>query len=387
VSRLRRVGFNLLFLVPGETAGTQVYARNLIPALAEASPDLEPVVFVNREAADLELDGAEVVSLNVSGRRKVRRSFAEQRLFPKLTREHGIDLLHSLGTWAPVRPGVVGVVTVHDVIYARIPGTHTRATRMRWRALVPPAARGADRVITLSNASAADISEVLSVPRDRIDVIYVAGRPPGPATPEAELRRRLGLGDARIILCVSPRRPHKNIGRLFAALTRLDGDRAPLLVIPGKPTPLEGKLDREAARLGIADRVRCPGWVSDEDLEGLYEMATCLVVPSLIEGFGIPVLEGMERGVPVACSTASALPEVAGDAVRYFDPLDEAEIAAAIAELIANPELREELAAAGHERARRFSWERTACQTIESYERAWAKTAPGLTGVISTSKA
>jgi glycosyltransferase involved in cell wall biosynthesis len=143
-------------------------------------------------------------------------------------------------------------------------------------------------------------------------------------------------------------------------------------VNPGYRTTFEAEIDREAARLGIADRVRFPGWVSDEDLEGLYAAATCFVFPSLIEGFGMPVLEAMERGLPVACSNAASLPEVAGDAVRYFDPLDEAEIAAALAELIEDAELREKLASAGRERARLFSWERTARLTAESYERAWA---------------
>jgi glycosyltransferase involved in cell wall biosynthesis len=243
---------------------------------------------------------------------------------------------------------------------------------MRRRVLVPAVARSAARVITPSAAAAADIREVLSVPRDRIDVIPMAGRQRGPATPEGELRERFALGDAPIVLCVSPRRPHKNTARLFAALARLKRDPAPILVMPGYRTRFEAELDKEATRLGIADRIRCPGWVTNEDLEGLYEMATCFVVPSLIEGFGIPVLEAMERGVPVACSNAPSLPEVAGDAVRYFDPLDDAEIAAAIAELIADADLREELAGAGHKHARLFSWEQTARETAESYGRAWA---------------
>jgi len=101
------------------------------------------------------------------------------------------------------------------------------------------------------------------------------------------------------------------------------------------------------------------------------------VMPSLIEGFGIPVLEAMERGLPVACSTAPSLPEVAGDAARYFDPEDEGEIAEAITELIRDSGLRERLVAAGYERARRFSWEATARQTIESYERAWDRNGSG----------
>ncbi len=373
MSELRRVGLNLLYLVPGETGGSEVYARNLVPKLAEVRPDLELVAFVNREAADLALGGVRVVPVDVSGRGRVRRVIAEQRRLPRLVREHGIQLLHSLGTSAPSRPRAVSVVTILDVIYARQPEAHTPLRRAGMRLLVPRAARGADRVITLSEASAADISDVLGVPRQRIDIAYLGGKPLGDATPEPELRERLDLGEGPLILSVSARRPHKNLPRLLEAFARLEADPAPLLVLPGYPTSFEGELEREAWRLGIADRVRFLGWVSDDDLEGLYRVALCFVFPSLAEGFGIPVLEAMERGLPVACSNASSLPEVAGDAARYFDPLDEGDIAAAIGELLESPDLREELASAGRQRAALFSWERTARETAQSYERAWAE--------------
>jgi glycosyltransferase involved in cell wall biosynthesis len=376
MSELRRVGLNLLYLVPGETGGSEVYARNLVPKLAQERPDLELVAFVNREGADLALGGVRVVSVDVSGRGRVGRVLAEQRRLPRLVREHGIQLLHSLGTSAPSRPGAVSVVTILDVIYASHPEAHTLLRRAGMRLLVPRTARAADRVITLSEASAAEISRVLGVPRERIDVAHLGGKPPGPATPEPELRGQLALGDAPVVLSVSARRPHKNLRRLLAAFARLEAEPAPLIVLPGYPTPFEHDLQKEARSLGISDRVRFLGWVSDEDLEGLYRAATCFVFPSLAEGFGIPVLEAMERGVPVACSDASSLPEVAGDAARYFDPRDEAEIAAAVGELLDSPDERERLARAGRERAAQFRWERTARETVESYERAWAEGHP-----------
>ena len=371
MSELRRVGFNLFFLAPGYTGGTGVYALNLIRKLAEMSPELERVVFVGREGADLEFDGAEVVRVEVDGRPLERRLRAEQRLFPRLVRDHRIDLLHNLFTWAPVGLGAASVATIHDVIYAHFPRMNSSTARADWVAAARPGAQAADRVITPSEAAATDVTRVLGVPPDRIDVIHQAGKPLGPATPEAELRERLGLGDATVILCVSPRKPHKNTVRLFAALGRLDQKSSPVLVMPGYPTRFEAEIDQEAVRFGIADRVRLLDWISDEDLEGLYGMARCLVVPSLIEGFGMPVVEAMERGLPVACSNAASLPEVAGDAARYFDPRDEGEIADVIAEVIEDTGLREEMVAAGRECARRFSWERTARKTIESYERAW----------------
>ncbi len=372
MSELRRIGLNLLFLVPGETGGSEIYVRQLIPKLAEARPDLELVAFVNREVAGTDLGVSEVVEVDVSGRERLRRVLAEQRRLPRLARRSRIDLLHSPGTSAPRRPGVVSVVTILDVIYARHPEAHTLPMRLGMRVIVPLAARGADRVITISDAAAADISDLLSVPPERIDVTHLGGRPIGPSTPEPELRRRLGLADGPLILSVSARRPHKNVARLIEAFARLDGDPAPQLVLPGYETPFEGELRRRTAELGVADRVRFLGWVTDEDLEGLYAAAACFAFPSLAEGFGLPVLEAMQRGVPVATSDAGPLPEIGGDAVRYFDPLDVGAIAAALSDLLEDGTLRERLASEGRERARAFTWERTARETAVSYERAWA---------------
>ena len=372
MSELRRIGLNLVFLVSGETGGSEIYVRNLIPKLAEVRPDLELVAFLNREGAGADMGATEVVEVDVSGRGRARRVIAEQRRLPKLARRHGIDLLHSPGTSAPRRPGVVSVVTILDVIYARHPEAHTLPMRLGMRMIAPLAARGADRVITISHAAASEIAEELGVPPERIDVTHLGGRPIGPATPERELRARLGLREGPLILSVSARRPHKNLTRLIEAFASVAVDPAPLLVLPGYETPFEDDLRRRAEELGVAERVRLLGWVSDEDLEGLYAGAACFAFPSLAEGFGLPVLEAMQRGLPVACSTAGPLREVAGDAALYFDPLDVGAITAALSDLLGNARLREELTSAGPRRAESFTWERTARETVESYERAWA---------------
>jgi glycosyltransferase involved in cell wall biosynthesis len=116
--------------------------------------------------------------------------------------------------------------------------------------------------------------------------------------------------------------------------------------------------------------VRFPAWLSSEELEGLWSIADAFVFPSLYEGFGLPVLEAMARGVPVACSNVSSLPEVAGEAALLFDPRDEAAIAEALRRLLSEPALAETLRTRGLERARQFSWERTARLTLDSYARA-----------------
>ena len=297
----------------------------------------------------------------------------EHLRLPRLARRHGIDLLHSPGTSAPRRPGVVSVVTILDVIYTRYPEAHTLPRRLGMRVIVPLAARGADRVITISHAAASDIADELKVPPERIDVTYLGGRPIGPATPEPELRRRHGLGEAPLILSVSARRPHKNLSRLIEAFAGISADPAPLLVLPGYETPFEDELRGRTRELGVGERVRFLAWVSDEDLEGLYAAAVFFAFPSLAEGFGLPVLEAMQRGVPIASSAAGPLTEVGGDAVRYFDPLDVAGMTRALSDLLGDPELRENLAKAGLERAASFTWERTARETAESYGRAWAE--------------
>ena len=375
LTTLRRVGLNLLYLVPGETGGMETYARWLVPALAQASPDVELVAFVSREAVD-ELSTAfshevEVVGTETKGRSRVRRVAAEQLRLPRLLRRHGIDLLHSLGTTTPARPGVPSVVTLYDVIYATHPEAHARAMRIGMRVLVPLAARSADRIIAISDEAASEIARVLVVDRGRIDVVYPGGRPVGRATAEPQLRSSLGLGEAPVVLSVSAHRPHKNLSRLLRAFADVHAKPSPVLVLPGYSTSFEDELERELSELGIRDRVRLLGWVSDADLEGLFRLAACFVFPSLAEGFGLPVLEAMERGLAVACSNVSAMPEVAGDAARYFDPLEVDDIRAAIDDLLEDGALAARLAAAGEVQARTFSWERAARETLAVYERAF----------------
>ncbi len=141
-------------------------------------------------------------------------------------------------------------------------------------------------------------------------------------------------------------------------------------MLPGYPTWHEQELRERAASAGVAGDVRFLGWVSGAELEGLWAIAQAFVFPSLYEGFGLPVLEAMARGVPVACSNASSLPEVAGDAALLFDPQDESAIAAAVERLLDDPAEAERLRSSGRERASLFTWAQTARLTLESYARA-----------------
>jgi len=372
---VRRIALNLLFLVPGETGGMEIHARRLIAALATARPDIEWLAIVSREAADLDLGpNVRLLRTSVSARSRPRRILAEQTLLPRLVRRYGAELLHSLGASAPVRATGVQVVTIHDVIYARAPQAHTPVARTARRVIVPAAARAADRVITVSGAARDDIVAELGVPTDRIDVVHNGpGLPRSPTSPVCEVRERFGLGTAPFVLSASGRRPHKNLTRLLEAMARVNAGDEPLLVLPGYPTAFEDDLVQRARVLRIDHRVRILSWVSDADLNGLYQAAAVFAFPSLAEGFGMPVLEAMSRDLPVACANVPALREVAGDAARYFNPLEVNDIASAINTLLDDCIARETLIAAGRKRAQCFTWERAARGTLESYERALAQ--------------
>jgi glycosyltransferase involved in cell wall biosynthesis len=240
------------------------------------------------------------------------------------------------------------------------------------RVLAPLCGHSAERVIAISKAAAKDVSEMLHIPLAKFDVtpLGITLPPAGEApTDAAGMRERLGLRDGPLVLCVAAKRAHKNLDGLIRALAQLPEPR-PLLVLPGSPTPYEAELRELASSLGLTGDVAFPSWVSDDDLEALYAAAACFVLPSFQEGFGLPVLEAMARGVPVACSNTSSLPEVAGDAALLFDPHDEAAIAAQLRRLLSDPSLAGELSARGRERCRQFTWRRTAELTLSSYRSA-----------------
>jgi glycosyltransferase involved in cell wall biosynthesis len=375
------VGLNLVFLVPGEQGGLEVYARELLRALPAARPDLRLTAFVNREAraAGGEWDEfAEVVEVPVNARNRVEWVRGEQQLLPGLARRAGVDVVHSLASTAPARGRYRRVVTIHDLHYRVVPEAHFGVLALGMRVLVPLAARRSHRVIVDSRATAADVRRYLHVPDARLDVVPLGLGATATAAPESEatLRERHRLGERRVALSVSAKRPHKNLLRLIEALAAIPAGERPLLVIPGYPTPHERELRERAAELGVLDDLRLLDWVSSAELEGLYALAALFVFPSLHEGFGLPVLEAMRRGVPVACSDASSLPEVAGDAALFFDPHDPRAIADAMRRLLSDRVLADRLRSAGREQAARFTWEATARATAASYERAMLRRAP-----------
>jgi glycosyltransferase involved in cell wall biosynthesis len=365
------VGLNLVFMVPGETGGMEIAARALIPALLAAAPGVRFTAFVNREAAGDDV-GVEQVVVPVRAANRLEWVRGEQLVLPRMATRAGCELVHSMASTAPATGRFVRVTTIHDLNYKVVPDAHFGLRALGMRALVPLAARRSHRLLADSSNTREDLVRHVRVSAAKVDVVPLGlGRPPsGPVTAPGELRERLTLGARPVLLSLAAKRPHKNLIGLLDALALIPRERRPVAVLPGYPTPHEKELREHAARLGIAGDVRFEGWMPDRDVEGLFGLADAFVFPSFYEGFGLPVLEAMARGVPVACADRSSLPEVAGDAALLFDPAEPSSIASSILRLLGDRDLVRRLVAAGRERAALFTWSRTAELTLASYERA-----------------
>lgn len=371
-----RIGFNLVYFERA-SGGSGTYARELIRAMLAVEPETEITAFVSRSLPDEVLSEPWAPQVRWV-RFGVRATGNPWHFVPELVGipiaaiRRRLDVVHGLAYIAPlVAPGVAKVVTILDTIWMQHPETVDRRFRLVMGTLVPTCASAADRVVAISHAARAELIDRLGIPPDKIDVTLLGIRPAERARPVSEgaLRAALELDRRPIVLCVAAKRRHKNLDTLVRAVAAL-GDEGPQLVLPGAPTAYEDELRALAAKLGAQDRVRFPGWLDDAELEGLYRMAACFALPSFHEGFGLPVLEAMSRDVPVVCSAAGSLPEVAGEAALLFDPTSVDDLTRAVRRVLGDPDLADELRARGRDRCRRFTWESTARATLASYRRA-----------------
>lgn len=370
---MTRLLLNLLYLDPGRTGGMEVVARDLLPALVAALPsDWELIALMNSRAAasDGPWQQIEIREYPVDVANRVAWVRAELLGVPRAAKAVRADLLHSLGNTGPWGAPIPHSVTVNDLIHHRVPHPGLALKSRTTGALVAGGAKRADRVIVAAGQTRDDLVDIAGIDVNRIDVVpYGISAPKVEPTPERELRERLDLGDRPLFLSPSARQPHKNLLRLIEAHALLEAPR-PLLVLPGYATAQDDHLTRRTRELGLIDDVRWLGWIEQADLEGLYACSELLVFPSLYEGFGLPVLEAMQRGLPVACSDRGSLAEIAGDAALIFDPENPAAIAAAMQELHTDAALRERLLAAGLAQAARYTWD--AC--AEGYVRSLRRT-------------
>jgi glycosyltransferase involved in cell wall biosynthesis len=374
------LAFNLVFLMPGRTGGMEIVARELIPAIAAERPDWHLTAFAGRDAADV--DGplrdavADWVTLPARATNRLQWVGGEQLLLPARARHAGVDLLHSLGGTAPLRGDFTRVLTIHDFTYELIPESHNRLLGAGLGVLIRLGARTSDRVIACSEHTRTDAVRLLGLDPARIDAVAWgtgATRTAGlRATPSQELRERFATGNRKVVLTFSDRRAHKNILGLVEAAALIAPERRPRFIVAGYSTPHEREVRKRISERGLDGDFQLADWVSEPDREGLYAIADVFAFPSAYEGFGLPVLEAMAREVPVVCSNAASLPEVAGDAALTVNPHEYQALAVALERVLFENGLAERLRTAGRNRAARFTWARAAQGTIASYEHALA---------------
>jgi alpha-1,3-rhamnosyl/mannosyltransferase len=295
-------------------------------------------------------------------------SLPRQWLLPRLLRQLKADIYHNPYHFMPYKPGIPTLITLHDVIPLRYPGYFSFRQRLVFKVVVRLATKIASKTIAVSEATAHDIAQYLPLPAARVIVIPEAADPAfEPCAGEVilSLRRRLNLPE-QYVLYLGSNKPHKNLVRLVEAWLQIQPQPLPLLIAgvwDRRYPEAQEKVEMRQAK----QYVRFLGPVAEEDLPALYSGAEVFVFPSEYEGFGLPVLEAMACGTPVACTQSSSVPEVAGEAALGFDPLNIEDISHKLKLLLDDAGLRSRLRELGLQQAARFSWERTAQETLAVY--------------------
>jgi glycosyltransferase involved in cell wall biosynthesis len=356
-------------------AGLGRYAESLTRALVRADPG-RYALFYNRERGMEPLAGlSHLPSRSVALGYKPWRMLVWLGHLARLGFDRlvpGAELFHATEHLLLPLRSVPAVLTVHDLIFRHLPAHHKPLNRWYLNLALPLFCRRATHIIAISECTRGDLVATYGVPPEKVSVIHEAADPrfhPQPPEHIEAARVRYGLPQ-RYLLFVGTIEPRKNLIRLLSSFeaVRAEGLADGLVIVGRRGWLYEDfftRLERSPAR----EAVVFPGYVPDEDLPAIYAGAQALVFPSLYEGFGLPVLEAMACGTPVAASNASSIPEIGADAALYFDPQDEEAMTATVRRILTGPDLAEDLRRRGLARAARYSWERAARETRAVYER------------------
>lgn len=298
---------------------------------------------------------------------------------PRLLRRQNIDIYHGVCNFElPVRKVCRYVVTIHDLVPLFFPDLVPWKHLLFFKLFMKRAAKTADIIITDSEHSKQDIVHYLSIPEEKIRVIYLGYEPQHHKDNEQrtlqDVLSHYGISQL-YLLFVGVIEPKKNLERLIEAFSLLRQNSPPgkelQLVIAGGKGWLSENLYRKVQELHLDKQIIFTGFVPDDDLPYLYTGAEVFVFPSIYEGFGLPVIEAMAYGVPVVTSNVSSLPEIAGNAGILVDPKNPEAICDGITEVLSHPQKKEQMKHDGLVRAQRFSWKRTAEETYRVYQEAY----------------
>ena len=357
-------------------SGVGNYVLSLLEGLKRVSPAEDLFLIgraVNLEVAGRPSDPGLVHETTVSHESHPLGDLWEHYWLPQVLDKAQVDVLHGPATLIPFsRSSHASVVTIHDLVAFLFPETIPRKYAMYMRWLLRRVVERADRIISVSHNTKEDLRQVLGVDPDKVSVVYEAAKPVfQPVSDQGLLdytSRKYGI-DGPFLYHVGNIEPRKNLVRLIKAFLRAKPrlGRATRLVITGQKGWLTSKLYREFSTLELGEDVIFTGYVPHEDLPLLMNAAHAFVFPSLYEGFGLPVLEAMSCGTPVVTSNISSLPEIVGDAAVLVDPQSEESIAQGIIQVVEDTGLHDDLSVRGLKRAKTFSWDRAARETLEVY--------------------
>jgi glycosyltransferase involved in cell wall biosynthesis len=360
---------------PGENfgVGPGVYVWHLLEHLLKIGTAHEFYVIVNRDNLSTvpSYPHVHVLSSPVSNRKRALRPLHEQIVVPSYVSRYKLDGVHSLGNTISFPVAHRSILTVYDLMwkYYRDRGDHSAKSHY-FAVVVPRALRKARGLITISKFIADEVRQTYGIPGDRISAIPLAPgtlHPPDPAA----LSRIFGEVIPPYLFSVTTSFPHKNLRTLIDAFVRLkrEGRFAGKLIVAGQlKGPFLSAAQEAVASSGCGEDVYLLGFVDEGTKSALYEKALAVVYPSLYEGFGLPVLEAMQAGTPVICSSRASIGEVAGDAAVLFDPTSAEDVAAKVDRVVHDPALRTMLIEKGKKRVLSFSWEKTARSTLDVYE-------------------
>jgi glycosyltransferase involved in cell wall biosynthesis len=356
----------------GYAAGIARYATLLAKALVGLDGPEQYVILRGRRAPDATMGGTSAIQRRMltPPHHPLERWTLPLEL---IARRPTPSLLHSLDHVAPAWGPWRSVVTLHDLAFLLHPETHTPASRAYYAA-TGESARRAERVIAVSQRTASDAVRLLGLDPARVRVVHEAAAPVFEPRRREELKRvaeqfQLHL-DRPYVLFVGTLEPRKNVPLLLEAFAILRKDVDAQLLLVGARGWLDDAIFEAHARSGVGDAARFLGAVGMDDLAVLYSHAGVFALPSMYEGFGLPVLEAMACGAPVVCSNAGPLPEVAGDAAVLLPPQNPSAWARAMQQVLTEPWRAADLRTAGFARASQFSWVRAAQATHEVYREA-----------------
>lgn len=368
-----KIGINARYL-QRKVTGIERYLLELIKNMTRLEPTKKFVLFFcgHEPVPDLQLpNNVDSYISKRNTRNRIWRIVWEQYLLAKELRQKNIQLFHGPSFVVPLAKPCKYILTVHDLSYYLYPESLTVATRLYFKFFLPHSLKKADKIIADSQSTKKDLIRLFKTPEDKINVIYLGIDKEIYALKNksllAQVRHKYNLPE-KFILFIGMLSPRKNLPRMLNAFNILKKKGYPhKFVVVGAKGWLYESIFANVKKQNLQDEVIFTGYVPDAELPAFYKLADLFLFTTLYEGFGLPILEAMASGCPVVTSTTSSMPEVAGDAALLVDPKNVGEIAKAMENILTNKKLKQELIRAGSRQIKKFSWKKTAEETLYLY--------------------